>query len=299
LENYFGEIAALATALCWSLTSTCFTIGGRRVGSVILNRTRLVFALIFLSITHYIIYGSLIPLSAEPDRWLWLGLSGVIGFALGDACLFQAFVMVGAHISMLLMSLVPIISTVIAWVFLGETLSLVELLAITITVSGVCLVVLTKGNSHKNSGKKDYFKGILFGFGGAMGQAIGLVLSKKGLYGEFPGLSATLIRVIAGVVTIWIITALTGKVKQTVDKMKDKRAFITILCGAFVGPFLGVWLSMVAIKYAYIGIASTLMALPPVLLIPISYWVFKEKITLLSVLGTIIAVLGTAFIFLT
>ena len=68
--------------------------------------------------------------------------------------------------------------------------------------------------------------------------------------------------------------------------------------GAFMGPFLGVWLSLVAVQNAYVGIASTLMALPPVFLIPLSRWVFKEQITTGTILGTILAVTGAALIFL-
>jgi drug/metabolite transporter (DMT)-like permease len=57
-------------------------------------------------------------------------------------------------------------------------------------------------------------------------------------------------------------------------------------------------LSLVAIKYANIGIASTLMALPPVFLIPLSNWIFKERVSTASVLGTILSLVGVAIIFL-
>jgi len=299
LSSYLGEIAALTTAVCWSLTSTFFTIGGRYVGSVVVNRTRLVIALGYLSLAHYALHGELLPIHAETSRWGWLGLSGLVGLVLGDSCLFQAFVLVGPHLSMLLMSLVPIISTAIAWFLLGEVISPVKLWAVVLTVSGVILVVFKKKHSHSSQEDKDYFMGILFGIGGALGQASGLIIAKKGLAGDFPGLSATLIRVCVAAAAIWIFAFAKGQARQTLDRLTHRRASISIALGAFAGPFLGIWLSMVAIKLTYVGIASTLMALPPVMLLPISYVVFKEEITIRSVIGTALALLGVALIFLT
>jgi len=299
VNNLLGEIAAIGTAICWSFTSTFFTIGGRHVGSVVVNRARLLLAIVFLSFTHMLIHGELFPYHAEPFRWGWLGLSGIIGLALGDAALFQAFVLVGPQVSMLLMSLVPIISALIAWIFLNETLSLVRIGAIVLTIVGIIIVVFKKRSSKSILNRKFYTAGILLGIGGAFGQAIGLIAAKKGLAGNFSGLSATLMRVLSAAVILWIFTLIIRQGKTTVLKLRNKKALAAIAAGAFVGPFLGIWLSMIAIKFTYVGVASTLMALPPIFLLPLSYWFFKEKITLQSVFGTLIAVAGTAIIFLT
>ncbi len=294
-----GEFAALGTALCWSLTSTFFTIGGRHVGSVVVNRVRLLFALFFLLLAHLLIHRQLLPLQADPHRWLWLGISGIIGLALGDAVLFQAFVLVGPQISMLLMALVPIISTLIAWLFLGEVLTAMKLFAILLTVSGIILVVMKKRASSPPEKRKLYAIGILCAIGGSLGQAIGIVAAKKGLMGDFSGLSATLIRISVATVVIWIFTLLMGRGKTTMLKLKNKRALAAIAAGSFAGPFLGIWLSMIAIQHTYVAIASTLMALPPVFLLPLSHWFFREKITLLSVIGTLVAITGSVIIFFT
>jgi len=292
-----GELAALATALLWSCSSILFTFGGRYVGSTILNRTRLVIGLCYLSVLHSIIYGKFLPVTAGSHNWFWLGLSGIVGLVLGDSALFQAFVLLGPHLSMLIMTLVPIIGTIFAWIFLAETLSLVKLIGIVTTLTGLIMVVLNKHEMTSLS-KKTFAFGVLCGLGGAFGQAIGLILAKKGLVNNFPGLSATVIRVFIATIVIWLITLISGRAKNTINKIMNKKIILTIAAGAFFGPFLGIWMSMVAVKWAYIGIASTIMALPPIILLPVSHFIFKEKATWKSIVGTCIAVAGTAIIFL-
>ena len=272
--SYLGELAALATSLTFSVGSTMFTAAGRRIGSINVNRTRLVIAAVFLSITHWVTLGSLLPLDAAPERWLWLGLSGVVGLVVGDIFLFQAFVLVGPRLSMLMMSLAPIIAALEAWVFLGETLTGGQIFGIALTIAGIGWVVMD--GSGKNGNDRDYGRGILLGLGGAIGQATGLVLAKNGLGGEFSPISANLIRMIAAIIVLWGITFLQGQAKATIQALRnDKKGAFFTTAGAFLGPFLGVSLSLFAIQRVEVGVASTLTSLPPVFLLPISYFVFK------------------------
>ena len=298
MEGYLGEIAALTTAVCWAFTSTFFTIGSQRIGSVNVNRLRLLLAAIFLMTTNFILSGEIIPINAGYYRWFWLGFSGLVGFVLGDAMLFEAFVVVGTRVSMLLMSLVPIMSALFAWIFLGETLDIIEIFAIALTVSGIVWVVADKNRDKTWVKGRRLAWGIALGIGGALGQAFGLILSKKGLEGGYPALTGNLIRVLVAVVVIWLVTLFSGKASQTIRTMKDSKAFGALTIGALFGPFIGVWLSLVAIKYARIGIASTLMATTPIVLIPVTYFAFKEKITPHAVLGTVVAIAGVALLIL-
>ncbi len=297
-----GELAAIFTSLLWSFTSVQFTLAGRRIGSAAVNRLRLVLAVIFLSIVHTFVYGSPWPVDAELFRWGWLGLSGVIGLVLGDAALFQAFVLIGPRRSMLLMTLVPVISVLLAWVWLGEVLVLPQLLAIVVTVAGVAWVVAERSPTAapgpiSTQDSQANLKGILLGLGGAVGQAVGLVMAKQGLVDNFPSLSATLMRMVVALVVIWLFTLIQGKLRTTVGALKDRRAGLFLLGGAVTGPFLGVWMSMIAVQNAQVGIASTLMSLTPIMLIPLAWWIFKDRITLRSLLGTVIALAGAAALF--
>ena len=290
-----GEIAALGTALCWSFGSMCFTVSSRLLGHNTVNRVRLVIALTLLLITHYVLTGRIIPAGITNYNLLWFGLSGIIGFAIGDRLLFRSFVLIGPRLGMLMMALAPVFGVIIAWIFLKEHLALVDIIAIAITLFGICWVVL-EGKHFQ--GQKHHLSGILCGIGAAFGQALGLILSKKGLANGLSPLIGNIIRLFIASIFVWSLAFIETKISPTFKGIKNKKAFITLMGGSILGPFIGVWLSLVAVKYTYVGIASTLMALPPILLIPLSHFFFKEKINIRSIIGTIIAVTGVALIFL-
>jgi drug/metabolite transporter (DMT)-like permease len=299
-----GELAALATSVLWSFTSIQFTMAGRRVGSSVVNRVRLVLALLYLSVAHLLLTGQVWPVGAEPYRWLWLSLSGIVGLVLGDASLFQAYVVIGPRRSQLVMTSAPLITTAVAWLWFGETLQPAQLGAMAITIGGIVWVVSERRPTGRrasfpgDANHRAYLTGLLLAFGGALGQAFGLLLARRGLEGDFSPLSATLIRMLVGMVVMWSAALIGGRVNTTLAALRDRRAFGLIASAAFTGPFLGVWLSMIAVQNAPMGIASTLLALPPILLIPLSAWIFGERITLRAVAGTAVALAGAALIVL-
>lgn len=297
---FIGELAALATSFFFSVGPTFFTLAGRLVGSVVVNRSRLVVAFGYLLIVHLALYGTLLPLDAEPDRWFWLGLSGLIGFVLGDAALFQAFIVIGTRLTMLIFTVNPIIASLLGWLFLEESLSPTQILGMLITLSGIAWVMLERNNSvQRELTPKAYTTGILLAVLAGAGQAIGAVTAKLGLYGNFPPLSGQIIRISVAMVGIWALTFISGKARSTLQALKDQpKAVKYILVASFLGPFLGVFFSLVAIQNTHIGIASTLMSLQPVFLIPIGYYFFKETISVRSIIGTLIAITGVAIIFL-
>jgi drug/metabolite transporter (DMT)-like permease len=295
---YIGEIAALLTSLAWSFTSSFFTLAGRRVGSVVVNRTRLLLAVVMLCLTNWVISGSLLPLDADPSRWLWLGLSGIVGLVLGDAFLFQAFLWIGPRLSMLMMSLAPVIASLVAWIFLGEKLTLGQIAGILLTIVGIAWVVLER-NSSQNGENRDYRRGILFGLGAATGQAVGLVLAKNGLSGEFSPISGNVIRMVTAASVMWGFTIIQGQAGVTLQRLvRNRNAILFILGGAIFGPFLGVSLSLFAIQQTEIGVASTLMALLPVFLLPIGHFIFNEHFGWGAIAGTLLAISGVAILFL-
>lgn len=298
-SSLLGELASLATAVLWTGSATFFTIAGRRLGSAVLNRTRLLLAVIFLLVTHTLLLGTPLPLDASPDRWLWLGLSGVIGLAIGDAMLFQTYVLIGPRLGLLMLSTAPLISALLAWAMLGESLLPIEWLGVVLTIAGIAWVVTRGSGPLLDRHQPHYLQGIVLGLGAAVCQAAGLTLSKLGLGGDFPALSGVVIRMLAGFVALWGWTLLRGQIGETFTCWsQDRGALVPAVAGAIVGPFLGVWMSLIGVQLARVGVASTIMALPPVFLLPVSHFILKEDINWQAWAGTFVAIAGSALLFL-
>lgn len=301
MEQYYGELAALLTAVFWTVTALAFESASRKVGSLSVNLLRLGTAFIFLSVYALISRGKAFPVDAGAHQWIWLSLSGLVGFVLGDLFLFQSYVVIGSRISMLIMSLAPPMAAIIGWITMGETLTLKQAIAMAVVLAGIVLVVLERQSADENgNGKRVKFSypvgGILLAFGGALGQAGGLVLSKYGMAG-YDVIPSVQIRVITGIVGFTVFFALSNKWRNLIEALQNGRAMRRLLVGAFFGPFLGVSFSLLAVKYTSTGVASALMSIVPVLIIAPAVIVFKEKITAKELIGAIVTVLGVAMFF--
>jgi drug/metabolite transporter (DMT)-like permease len=234
--NFIGELAALFTSICWTGTSILFAKASQQVGSAMVNRVRVILALLFLMVLNWILFGEPLPVGAGVDRWLWFSLSGAIGYALGDAFLFQAFICIGAQRSMLMMSLAPLISAGLAWIFFAEALTGMQILGILVTLTGVTLVLLRRDLNHTGQVCKTG-QGVLFGLGAAAGQAVGYVLSKQGLSDGYSPISGNTIRMLAAVIVLWGLVLFQGKAGRTIQTMRANPRTLGILAlAALTGP---------------------------------------------------------------
>jgi drug/metabolite transporter (DMT)-like permease len=296
--QYIGEIAGIATAMFWTVTSMAFQVATRKVGSLNVNIIRLFMAFIFYVLYMRMSRGMWLPLDASPEAWKWLGISGLIGFVLGDFFLFQSYAFVSARISMLMMSLAPPVAALLGYFILGERFTWLNTLGLLLVLSGIAMVILNRGDKNEKNRRFKYpLKGILLAFGGAVGQGSGAVLSKFGM-ASYDAFSASQIRVIAGVLGFSLIFTVTRRWKGVFSTIKNVNAMKPILIGAFFGPFIGVGLSMVALQHTSAGIASTLMATVPVFILLPSVLFFGEKLTWREVLGAFITVGGIAVFFI-
>ncbi len=295
-----GELAALGTSVCWAFSSILFTIGGQRVGSLIVNRSRLVAAVLLVSLAHLVLLGRPFPLDAGPDRVMWFGLSALIGLVLGDSLLFQSYLFVGTRIGMLLMSLNPIFGALLAWPLLGETLQPLEVGAMLLALAGASWVLAdrSKGASALPADRRKYALGVVLALAAGLCQALGLIVAKRGLASNYSALSAVVIRMSVAMSAMWLAAIVQGQAGYTVRRLSsDRRAQLAILGGATAGPFLGVWLSLVAVQSVQVGIASTLTAMTPVFLLPLVHWIYGERISWRAIAGTMVAVAGVAAMF--
>jgi len=294
--NYVGEIAVIATAFCWSITSYAFTNVSRRVGAIQVNIDRMALASIMLFI---IISVFRISLSLTFNQVANLVMSAMLGLVIGDSFLFKSFQMIGARLGIIIMASVPVISTVLAYFFLEEIISYLGMFGMILTITGILIVVLDKNVNEKN--KMVFNKlGILFGFLGALGQATGLIFAKFAFQGgELNGFAASFIRLFSASIIILPIASTFRRYKNPINiYSKDSYSTKVILIGTVFGPVLGITGSLIAIAYAKVGIASTLMATMPIIMLPISRFYFKEKLDWNAIIGAFVAVIGAAIIFL-
>jgi len=294
-----GELAAVGTACCWTVSSLAFSAAGRRMGSLSLNLVRLVIAFLLVTIYCGVRRGMLLPLDAPPRTWFWLLASGFIGYVLGDLCLFRAFVLIGARLSMLIMALAPPITAVLGFFLLNERISPLGIAGMVITIAGVTWVVRERPDPTASNStplaSRDLRQGILLGFGGAIGQALGMILSKIGM-GNYDPVASGQIRVIAGILGFSILFTAVGWWGKTREGIRDKTAVGYASLGALAGPVMGVSLSLVAVQLTETGVAATIMSTTPVLIIPVVILSGHERVSMRAGLGALLAVAGVALL---
>jgi drug/metabolite transporter (DMT)-like permease len=293
-----GEMAALATAFCWTFTALSFEAAGKRIGSLSVNLIRLVIATGFLALFTLFSRGMPLPLDAPPAAWAWLAVSGLVGLSLGDMCLFRALVLIGPRLSTLIMSVAPLMAALLGWLTLGEKLSGGDALGMALTLGGVGWVVLERRSDA--SGRRESVSpwGVALAFLGAAGQGGGLVLSKIGLQHYADPFAATQIRIFAGIAGFAVLFLLVGWWSNVFKALGNRRALGLTFIGAFFGPFLGVSLSLLSVKTIPTGVAQTIMSIVPVLIIPFVIFLNKERVSLRAVMGAVCAVAGVSMLFL-
>jgi drug/metabolite transporter (DMT)-like permease len=299
--NHLGEIYGLLTAFLWTITSLAFQVSAKKFGSLTVNLVRLVLAFFILSIFEYFVRGKIFPVDADMHTWIWLGLSGIVGFVLGDYFLFKAYEQIGARVSQVIMALAPAFAAFFSWLMLGEIMTKPEFIGMFVTMLGISLVVINK-NGDKNASLKNKYKfkypivGLIFALGGAIGQGLGLVLSKYGM-GNFDAFAASQIRVFVGGIGFAIIFTVFNKWHLLKATTKNKKESLALVIGTFFGPFLGVSFSLLSVQKVSAGVAQTLMSIVPILIIPFSHFMFKEKIKFREIIGAFLAFLGITLFF--
>jgi drug/metabolite transporter (DMT)-like permease len=296
-SDHYGELAALAPAVFWTVTALSFEFASKRVGSLAVNMIRLTFAFVFLGIFNLVARGMFLPLDASPHAWFWLSLSGIVGLVLGDYFLFKSYMVISSRISMLIMTTVPPFTAVIGWLLLGEKMLPLHILGMFLTMAGILMAIFTRPVNGQKIKLSYPVKGIIFALIGAIGQAGGLVLSKYGM-GEYNSFAASHIRLIAGLVGYALIILVLRKGALIRNAIRDARGMKFIALGSFFGPFLGISFSLLAVKYTETGIAATIMAIVPILIIPPSVFLFKEKFTWIEIAGAFVSVAGVVLMFL-
>lgn len=294
MNEYAGQIAALTAALGWTISAVCWTAAGKRVGSLVVNTVRLAIALALFIVYGWVMNREPIPLSATPEAWLWLSISGVTGYFLCDLFLFRSMLLIGPRLALLILSLSPLIASICGWFWLNERLSAMDLTGMVIALSGVMWVVLESPKRKIPAGTHVHFSwiGALFAFLAMLNQGVAVVVSKMGMREFNAPAEATQIRVIAGLICFAILMPILGRHKQCFTVFKDRRSIGIIVLGSLAGPTIGVALLMYALTQIPSGLAMTFISLTPVMIIPFSVLLFKEHVSARAILGAVVAYAG-------
>jgi drug/metabolite transporter (DMT)-like permease len=294
--SHSGELAALITAISWTISAALFDQVSKRAGTFAVNYLKVTFALIFMCIFFFFKGDGIIPSSVPANGWMWLSISGLIGFIIGDLFLFQAFIIIGARISMVIYALAPSLTAVAGFMIFGETLPSLAIAGMALTLCGIILVVTSRPTDNRYQ-VKGRASGVFYAFLATICQAAGYLLSKQGMLFTDP-VRATQLRLIASVAGFTILMFILQKSKQVLSALKDKYVLPRLTTASFFGPFFGVSLSMYAIHNASAGVVSTIISMTPVLLIIPAVFILKERVSFIEIIGAVIAVTGSALFFL-
>lgn len=309
--NHFGEIISLVVAVSWTITALYADKASHRLGSMTANVIRLTLAALFLAVMLLVTVGHPYPVYADGKTWFWLALSAVVGYLFGDWCLFNCYLSIGARFGQLFMTLAPPIAAFAGWLILGETLSWKALIAMAVTLSGIAISILSRGADHQFKLSLP-LKGVLLGLGAGLGQGVGLVLSKVGmqhyalgvpsdapaLMDEMLPFASTMIRALVGGAGFLLMMYLQKDMPKLRQAVVDRTGMGYALIMTLTGPVLGVSLSLMAVQYADAGIASTLMALTPVMILIPYAFIYKQRIKAKEIVGVTVSMIGVALFFL-
>lgn len=305
---YLGELISIGVAFSWTATALLSEFGSKRLGNLTLNVLRMALALLFSMAMFWVVTGVPLPSGGTMEAYGWLLLSGLVGYVIGDFCLFQCYIIIGSRYGQLFMTLAPLAAAFMAWMTLGQEMTLMSIVAMVVTLFGIGISVLGRGERHKVALKLP-LNGVLFAIGAALCQGIGLVLSKIGMdhyetstMADVPSwmipFSANFFRCIAGIVGFTLLLYFREGFSPLRDALHDRKGLSVATATTIFGPFVGVAFSLMALQYTAAGIASTLMAMTPIIILLPSYWLFHTKITWRAVLGAVISVIGVSLFFL-
>ncbi len=306
MTSHFGEIIALLAAFIFSWTSVFFTTAGRRLGVTTVNLFRLPGAALCLAVTHRVLTGAWWPADLALADQFWIGLSGVVGLAIGDSALFKAFTLIGPRRSMTMMALAPVYTVIVAWSVLGEHLSLWALAGIVLIIGGVITANAGRvGTGTFGTLSKPVLKlGVLLALVGSLGQGLGSVFAKMGMVGTTgtgagpDPLGATLIRLIWATICYWLVVLPRQDFGEMKQRLQDRRGVSALVVAILMGPYISVWMSLVAIRHTDAGVAQVLLGMVPVFVVVPAWIIYRDRPTVLSLTGIVVAVVGGGLLFL-
>jgi drug/metabolite transporter (DMT)-like permease len=295
LLQHRGELAALTAAAIWAVSSTIYGRLGKTVSPLVLNLSKGVLAIGYLAITM-VITGE--RLMVAPAQWWPLLLSGWIGIAWGDTFFFMALNSIGARLTLLINILSPVITALLASLYLQEQLAVINYLGIAISVAGVAGVIFDRTQSETSP--RNYWQGISWALLSALANSIASICSRQAmLAGDLSPTVTTLVRLLAGTAGILLLMLWPRSAKLAASLPRfsgDYQIWLRLAVVAFFSTYLGIGLQQTALKYTAAGIAQTVGSTSPLFVLVYDWWQ-GEKISWRSITWALVAIGGMSLLF--
>ena len=232
-----------------------------------------------------------LPLDVTKESFKFLSISGLFGLFLGDFFLYKSYIKIGPRITLLVMTFTPIAVSILSFFILGEKMEGFKILGVVLTIIGIIVVILRKKNDKE-------FSKVGFGYAllAMLGESLGIIFTRLGSI-DYDSFATIQVRTIPAILAFIIYISLKKEWSNIKEGVINKKGMIYIVLGTVVAT-LGVTALVEAMKYANVGIVSTLAATSPILIIPISIIFFKEKVSILEGIGALVSFAGITIFFI-
>ncbi len=297
LSSLTGELYALLSAAGSAAGQLLIGTAEKKLSVFTINITKTSIALLCLSLMRWAVAGTALPLGIPKPAWIFLTLSGMIGYVFGDMLYFGSYRYLGVRIAMVVMSASPLITAWLAYLVFGQTMRAMDFAAVVVVVLGVCMVLLGSGRTQV-VGKRKYFRGILFALLGAMGQSGGVIFSMLGMShiaAAGSALIAAQIRLIGALACYLAFFLFSQNRERLAVDIQQRSAMCFLALGAVCGCFIGVTSALESLRYVSAGVSAAICSVSPVMVLPFSAWILHEKIRFVEVAGSLLCVAGVGF----
>ena len=288
-----GELLALGTSLLWALSVALFRPAVEVHGARTVNLTKCGLAAFLQGLTA-LAMGQLGWLTAAPTAALVsLGASGLVGLMLGDTALFGAVARIGVSRTLLLQTLAPLFTALLAAAWGGEWLDGRQLLGGLVILAGVAVVVAP--GSRGGSGAPLSAAGVGLGVLAALGQGAGIVLAKSGME-EVPVVAASFFRLSVAAVGLLALAWLGGRLGRQQQLWQDRAAIGRVVPATLLGTYLALFLMMASIAWAPAAVAAVLLSTSPIFGLVLESLATRRLPPVRGIVGSLVALVGVALL---
>jgi drug/metabolite transporter (DMT)-like permease len=280
---------ALASAFCWAVAAIVYKRISEQIKPLAIACAKSLVAILFLSPLFFL----RTDIQASVFDYILLLVSGLLGIAAGDTLFFVMLKKNGVRVAVLWTLLIPVVTAIAGWIFLQERLNLRNWSGIFLTVCG--LIWVLSFTVPKGEHTRSQLNGLLIGLVMITVCSAAIIVSKMILERVSP-LYATYIRSLGASGGMLFIGLFSRKLVIWGKECIDKKVAIPLLFASIVGAVAGTWLCLLGLKYCDAGIATTLNSTVPIFAVLLTWILYKERITVPIISGSIIAVIGIYFL---